>query len=66
MKICAECHMGLMKDHHELLFFKKCPICGYCSIIWEELSSENKRLAELYPTARRQITAADYQKLYKR
>jgi hypothetical protein len=58
--------MGVMGEHHELMFYKKCPICGYCAIIWEELSLENTRLAKSYPTAQRQITAADYKKLYKR
>ena len=30
LKICKSCHMGVLKNHQELVYWFKCEICGWC------------------------------------
>lgn len=31
-KICTQCHWGTLKPHIELLWWHKCPICGFTEL----------------------------------
>lgn len=43
-----------MLDHASLVFWKKCPSCGYCELYTNNLSKLDKERCELYPTLERQ------------
>jgi hypothetical protein len=38
-----------MLPHPELAFWHKCPICGYCCILYEELSEKDAERARIEP-----------------
>ncbi len=45
-KICTECHCAVMEPHSELLFWFKCPICGFSEFELKLLSERNKKIAK--------------------
>jgi len=45
---CRVCKITVMEQHRELLWWKKCPTCGYCALA-TDLSEANKLKAELDP-----------------
>ncbi len=45
-RICKECHCAVMKPHHELIFWFKCPTCGFTELNLEWLSLRNRAAAK--------------------
>lgn len=55
-----------MIDHAELLFWKKCPTCGYCEMYTEGLSDKMKELARSKPLTFRDLNHPAYADQYEK
>jgi hypothetical protein len=53
MEICAECHVALLEPHPELVWWKKCPVCGYCCISMQSIDDRLKEHALKNPLMKR-------------
>lgn len=66
---CRVCKITVMERHPELLWFKKCPTCGY-SALATDLSEENKAKADRNPLMKDPASVGvgliDYNKTIKR
>lgn len=49
MKICTSCSVACLEPHPELIWWKKCPICGYSALVLEELSPPDQIRAKEDP-----------------
>jgi hypothetical protein len=50
--ICKRCHMGVMKQHHTLLWWIKCETCGFCQQVpLDRLTKANREIMKKSPMA---------------
>jgi hypothetical protein len=52
MSRCRVCPLSRMEQHPELIWWSKCPTCGYTAIVMNDLSIENQFKVTLNPYAR--------------
>ena len=45
-KVCPECRVAILRPHHELVYWFKCPTCAYCEFNLDLLSKEDQEKAK--------------------
>lgn len=58
-KVCKKCHCAVMEPHHELVFWFKCPICGFTEFNESFLSEQERKNATINKMANRATLVQD-------